>query len=41
MWGESDSADKQPVIHDAAEPWIVDTPGGRFRAQFTPDLPVS
>ena len=25
----------------ADEPWIVDTPGGRFRAQFTPDLPVS
>jgi hypothetical protein len=23
------------------EPQIVDTPGGRFRAQFTPDLPVS
>lgn len=38
--GESDSADRQPAAA-ASEPWIVDTPGGRFRAQFTPDLPVS
>lgn len=25
----------------APEPLVVDTPGGRFRAQFAPDLPVS
>lgn len=39
--GEPEPADRQPAAADADEPWIVDTPGGRFRAQFTPDLPVS
>ena len=29
------------MAHDDAEPLTVDTPGWRFRAQFTPDLPVS
>lgn len=39
--GESAPADSQSASDEAGEPWIVDTPGGRFRAQFTPDLPVS
>ena len=29
------------VANDDVEPLIVDTPGGRFQAQFVPDLPVS
>ena len=36
-----DQSHEQSVPPNATEPWIVDTPGGRFRAQFTPDLPVS
>jgi len=38
--GESKQPDVGPSPGDA-EPMVVDTPGGRFRAQFTPDLPVS
>ena len=39
--GESASPEPAPAPGDDAEPLTVDTPGGRFRAQFTPDLPVS
>jgi hypothetical protein len=39
--GEPAPTDSPPAADHAAEPCIVDTPGGRFRAQFTPDLPVS
>lgn len=39
--GESVRPEPTLAPGDAAEPLIVDTPGGRFRAQFAPDLPVS
>jgi hypothetical protein len=39
--GESKTPDHKATPSDAAEVLIVDTPGGRFRAQFTPELPVS
>lgn len=32
---------EQTASEDAAWPCMVDAPGGRFRARFTPDLPVS
>ncbi len=39
--GESINPDPKAAPSDAAEQLIVDTPGGRFRAQFAPELPVS
>jgi hypothetical protein len=39
--GESKTPDHKATPSDAAEVLIVDTPGGRFRAQFAPELPVS
>ncbi|MCS6243247.1 MAG: hypothetical protein H2172_05220 [Opitutus sp.] len=39
--GESENPDHKATPSDAAEVLIVDTPGGRFRAQFAPELPVS
>lgn len=39
--GEPAPTGNKAVSDKDDEPWIVDTPGGRFRAQFTPDLPVS
>jgi hypothetical protein len=39
--GEPPRSGRSPSPSEDDEPLIVDTPGGRFRAQFTPELPVS
>jgi len=38
---EPNQPDIKSGLHDVAEPWTVDTSGGRFRAQLAPEPPVS
>lgn len=39
--GEDPRSQLESSPSEGAQPLILDTPGGRFRAQFTPELPVS